>query len=305
MASKETSKSNGPARRVGVWLIGARGGLATTLIVGARMMAHRLTSTTGLITETAPFADAELCKVEELVFGGHDVRDISLVEAATEIVRDSGSLNADHVASIADDLAEIDTDIAVGTVVNCGGAITSMARKGTRRESRSLSGIVKQIRADLDAFRSSNSLDEVIVVNVASTEPPLRLTSEHQSMAGFRRLLKDNKKNQVRASSLYAWAALSSGCPFLNFTPSNACLLPAHIKLARSRGLPVMGNDGKTGETLVKTALAPMFHHRNLAVLSWQGYNILGDRDGQVLGNAENKASKLQTKDGVLPSILG
>lgn len=305
MSKTESKRASRQAPKIGVWLIGARGGLATTLIVGARMMARGLTGTTGLITETMPFDRADLCGVENLVFGGHDVRDISLIESAREIVRDSGSLSTEHIEAVSEDLEAIDADICSGTAVNCGGAITSIAGPSSRRESRTLSDVLKSIQADLEAFRRTHELDEVIVVNVASTEPPLKLRTEHQTMAGFRRLIAGNKKRQVRASSIYAWAALSSGCPFLNFTPSNACLLPAHVKLAKSRGLPLMGNDGKTGETLVKTALAPMFHHRNLKVMSWQGYNILGDRDGQVLGNAENKASKLETKDGVLPSILG
>lgn len=292
-------------RRVGVWLIGARGGLATTLITGARLMSRGLSSDRGLLTATEPFASAGLSDIGSLVFGGHDVRDISLTEAALEIVRDSGSLSEAQIECVKDDLNGIDADIRPGTAINCGAAITKLASPGRGSDRRSLKQVIASIGDDLEAFRSKHDLCELIVVNVASTEPLLPIEKDHGSMAGFRRLIAANKKSKVRASSLYAWAALEHGCPFLNFTPSNACILPAHVKLAISKGLPLMGNDGKTGETLVKTALAPMFHHRNLEVMSWQGYNILGDRDGEVLADAENKASKVGTKDAVLPSILG
>ncbi len=104
---------------------------------------------------------------------------------------------------------------------------------------------------------------------------------------------------------IYAYAAIHAGCPYINFTPSSAALFPALVQLAESKGVPVMGNDGKTGETLVKSALAPMFMCRNLEVLSWEGFNILGNMDGQVLACPENKEAKIQTKDRVLAKILG
>jgi myo-inositol-1-phosphate synthase len=95
------------------------------------------------------------------------------------------------------------------------------------------------------------------------------------------------------------------GMPFVHFTPSNSALTPAIEELFAQSGAPFMGCDGKTGETLVKSALAPMFKYRNLRVRTWQGYNILGDRDGRVLSNSENKKSKVDSKDSLLPSILG
>jgi myo-inositol-1-phosphate synthase len=104
---------------------------------------------------------------------------------------------------------------------------------------------------------------------------------------------------------LYAYAALRERCGFVNFTPSAQALSPAIAELAKQLRLPYCGSDGKTGETLMKAALAPMFRERNLKVLSWQGYNILGDRDGEVLANRENLAAKVQSKDRALANILG
>ena len=102
------------------------------------------------------------------------------------------------------------------------------------------------------------------------------------------------------ASALYAWAALDLGLPYINFTPSLGASFPAAEELAEQRGAVYGGKDGKTGETLLKTVLAPMFALRNWRILSWVGHNIFGNRDGQVLDDPANKASKIQTKDQVI-----
>jgi myo-inositol-1-phosphate synthase len=159
--------------------------------------------------------------------------------------------------------------------------------------------------ADLAAFRSEHQIDRLVVVNLASTEPPIQLQQPaYRSLAELEHGLDHGQPGELRPGALYAYAAFESGAAFLNFTPSNSSLCPAIEELAAARGLPYMGSDGKTGETLVKSALAPMFKYRNLLVHSWLGYNILGNRDGQVLADGENKASKIGSKDGVLSSIL-
>ncbi|MCA9323123.1 MAG: inositol-3-phosphate synthase, partial [Planctomycetes bacterium] len=212
-------------------------------------------------------------------------------------------LEAIHV--IRDDLEEIQARVRNGTVANCGKTIGSLASSKIRRDRRSLADTLAAIEADLRAFKDENALDRVVVVNLASTEPPILLERAHTTPGGLARLIKEDRRDALRASTLYSWAALRQGMPFLNFTPSNACILPAHVALAKKKGIPIMGNDGKTGETLVKSALAPMFKYRNFRVLTWQGYNILGDRDGQVLADPKNKTSKISSKDGVLSHILG
>jgi myo-inositol-1-phosphate synthase len=121
----------------------------------------------------------------------------------------------------------------------------------------------------------------------------------------FERALDRNDPGLVKASTIYAYAAVQEKCPYINFTPSSGALIPAVIGLAGRWGVPVMGNDGKTGETLVKSALAPLFLCRNLDVLSWEGFNILGNMDGCVLDHPENKESKIKSKDQVLSKILG
>ena len=106
-------------------------------------------------------------------------------------------------------------------------------------------------------------------------------------------------------SSLYAYAAFTAGCPFIDFTPSTGARLPALHALAIRAGLPYGGNDGKTGETLVKTALAPMFAARALRVLSWSGTNLLGGGDGATLADPAAAASKTASKQRSLPETLG
>src|SRR4029077_12173615 len=103
----------------------------------------------------------------------------------------------------------------------------------------------------------------------------------------------------------YAWAAVDLGLPYVNFTPSLGASFPAILALAHERATAIAGKDGKTGETLLKTVLAPMFAHRNFRILSWVGHNIFGNRDGVILDDPANKASKIQTKDQAIPGVVG
>jgi myo-inositol-1-phosphate synthase len=149
------------------------------------------------------------------------------------------------------------------------------------------------------------SLDVLVVMNLASTEPQMKIREFHNDIDAFESRLEANDCEAVRASTLYTYAAILEDCPYVNFTPSNGALVPALVQLAEARGIPVMGNDGKTGETLVKSALAPMFLYRNLEILSWEGFNLLGNMDGRVLDHPSNCEAKLKTKDRVLEEILG
>jgi myo-inositol-1-phosphate synthase len=115
----------------------------------------------------------------------------------------------------------------------------------------------------------------------------------------------DGRQCPLRASSLYAIAAFELGMPYINFTPSLGASLPAIQELAVLRGTCHAGQDGKTGETLLKSVLAPMFAARNLEVLSWVGHNIFGNLDGQVLDDPANKAAKMKSKDELIGQILG
>jgi myo-inositol-1-phosphate synthase len=297
------------SNKTGVWLIGARGGLATTLLAGVQLIRRKLVSSCGLLTETPAVRGIPFPALGDLVFGGHDVRNGTVHASAVEIYRETGTIPYDKLEVVKEDLDAIDADIRLGTARNCGPAIERLATARARRAQGPLQAEVDRLGADMRAFQDRHGLATVIVVNLASTEPP----SEPSKAAGdprlFRKALESNGASKpgpsLRASTLYAAAAAASGFPFVNFTPSNGALPPALQKIFAGASLPFMGNDGKTGETLVKSAIAPMFKYRNLRVLAWQGYNILGDRDGLILSDASNRQSKIDSKDSVLASILG
>lgn len=291
-------------RRLGVWIFGACGGLATTLVVGARAVARGLAPAHGLLTETDVCAGIPLQPLESMVFGGHEVRRTDPWTAAQEIHAQNGTLSAPLLARLRSELRALGRDIAPGVLPNAGRTILRLA-DATARRPRPLRQLVAQVRRDIERFRERHRLQRVVCVNLTSTEPPLREGAAHRTLAAFDRALDRDDRRAVRPSAIYAYAAASLGLPFVSFTPSNAALLPALREYFDRAGAPFMGADGKTGETLVKSALAPMFRYRNLRVLTWQGYNLLGDRDGIVLADEDNKLSKVRTKDALLPKILG
>lgn len=289
--------------RTGVWLIGARGNVAAVSMVGAKAVANGLTDTTGMVTAGEPVSTLELPAVDSLVFSGHDIRTQSVVETARAASESGGVPPASTIEAVEDDLQAIDDRIETGTAMNCGQAVGNLASEDTPAE-QTVPDLVAAIRADYESFVADHSLDRLIVVNVASTEPLINEPERYDTVDAIRSAI-DNNNRELPASVLYAYAALDSGHPYVNFTPSTGSNLGGLCELARERGVPHMGQDAKTGETLVKSALAPMFAGRNLRVLSWEGHNILGNTDGLVLEDAANKAGKVKSKDGLLSGILG
>ncbi|RLM89694.1 myo-inositol-1-phosphate synthase [Halobellus sp. Atlit-38R] len=291
-----------PMTSTGVWLIGARGNVATTAIAGARALARGETDTTGLVTARKPYSRLALPDVEEFVFGGHDIREQSLLESARNL-SENGVPAPETVDAVAEDLRHIDRRIETGTALNCGAAVDDLADRGSLDDRLPVGDVVDRIRDDYRAFRRAHDLDRVVVVNVASTEPPLEDPNRYDTLAAFERAISENDRD-LPASALYAYAAIVDGHPYVNFTPSTGSALGGLRELADDRNVPHTGRDAKTGETLVKSALAPMFGGRNLHVRSWEGHNVLGNDDGQVLEDEANKAGKLASKGGVLDSIL-
>lgn len=266
-------------------------------------MARRLHPPRGLVTETAAVDGIALQPLTGLVFGGHEIRRTDHEAQANEIATKNGTLSPDLVRALRADLRAASRNVVDGVTSNAGPAITGLADR--RSTAGRLRNQIERVQADIQAFARRHRLDRVVCVNLASTEPPLRSAPAHRSLAAFDKALDADDVRVVRPSAIYAYAAASLGLPLVHFTPSNGALLPAIRELFAATGAPYMGADGKTGETLVKSALAPMFRYRDLRVLTWQGYNMLGDRDGRVLGNDANKRAKVATKDALLPSILG
>lgn len=300
----QKSKKTPPPTRLGVWLFGAYGGLATTLVVGTRAIARGLAEPRGLATELPIAAGIPWQPLAGIVFGGHEIRRSDYATAATEIHAKTGTLPPALVQRLRRDLAAASRNVVRGVMPNPGKAIAGLADRVLGR-TLSLSAQVARIERDIRAFQRRHRVARVVCVNLTSTEPPVRPSPAHRSLAAFEQAIARNDVGAVRPSAIYAYTAARLGLPFVHFTPSDSALLPAIREAFAKSGTPWMGRDGKTGETLVKSALAPMFAYRNLRVLTWQGYNILGDRDGRVLADAANKQTKVATKDALLPAILG
>lgn len=292
-------------RRVGVWLIGARGGVATTAILGWAALKQGLTPDCGLVSQLPEFSQLGLIQWDQFVIGGHDIRNTTLVAEAEKLAEVSRAFDPRLVASCRSALAEIDANIRPGSILNVGRTIEKLSDIRFVKTAENPSQAVANIQADLIAFREQHQLDQVIVLNVASTEPTGDLSALPTTWDPFWQQVDQPGVTKIPASSLYAIAAIDAGCAYVNFTPSVGSDLPAIHDLAIQRQVCHMGHDGKTGETLLKSALAPMFAKRNLEIMSWVGHNIFGNMDAVVLDDADNKKTKVTSKDRLLGQILG
>ncbi len=289
-------------RRVGVWLIGARGSISTCLAYGLAGIREGMLEPIGVITEKDPFNRLRLVDLDALVLGGHDVCRRDLSHSAGELVK-NGILTSDLVTASSDFAAEFETRIRPGTLDGADVGFADLDPRAARLSPRPPREQIAAIAADVADFKALHKLERVVVVNVASTEAFREERPEWASLALFESALDAGVAQP--ASMLYAYAALSGGMPYVNFTPSRGASLPALRELALERRVPHCGNDGKTGETLVKTVLAPLFTARALKVLSWQGYNMLGNRDGAVLSDSAHKETKVRNKNEALRQLLG
>ena len=284
-----------------IWMIGARGTIATTLVVGTLAARRGLLPLEALLTETEPFRALPLPPVAEVAFGGCDLRAGPLADSVPATLASVGSFPAAVVEALLPELAAI--PITRGILRGGGRGVAALVDDDAAEalQGATARAAIERITSDLRAFAGG---EPTVVVNVASTEPPADPALAGWDAAALERAL-DADDARVPASSLYAYAAVRAGMPYVNFTPSAGASLPALVELARAAGVPLAGRDGKTGETLLKTALAPMFPIRALTVEGWYGTNILGNTDGQVLADPDNRASKITTKKGVLEACLG
>jgi len=292
-------------RRVGLWMIGACGGVSCTTALGLSALARGLTPTTGMVTALPPFAHHDLDEPTAYVLGGHDIRTGDFVTAARELHERSNVFDERTLTACAADLTAWSANIRPGVVYKPNSAITALADRTDMRQARTPREAIDAIQSDLKAFKAAHKLDQVVVVNAASTEPPFEVGEEQKSLDKLLPALDRAAPAALPTSSIYAFAAIDAGFAYVNMTPSRGATLPALEELAKKRNVPHAGQDLKTGETLVKSVLAPMFARRNLRVLSWVGHNILGNRDGQVLNDPDNKASKVKSKDALLAALLG
>ncbi len=280
--------------RVGIAVIGLNGAVATTAAAGIAMIRAGSNDLSGL-----PLASRDvegMAAYRDLHFGGWDLSHDDLATAALK----HGVLTESDLANGAGSLSDMRPWPAVGSTDFCANidGANKIAAPGHR-------AAVKHIQDDLARFKSEQNLDRVVMINLASTERKADLGADAlSSVEGFERGL-DSDDAAISPAMLYAYAAIASDTPYANFTPSVAADVGPLAELASQRRVPIAGKDGKTGQTLLKTVIAPALRDRALHVDGWFSTNILGNSDGLALDDPKSLASKVDTKKSVLDQILG
>ncbi len=290
--------------RIGLWLIGAKGGVATTMMTGLAALQRGAIEPVGLVTALEPFTQLDLVDFGDLVVGGHDIRAGRLGDEARRMWRESRAITPELLDGAAGFFAEVEQRLRPGTVVASGEKIKSLADAAGVAAVETPRQAIARVRRDIEEFAAAEKLGHVVVVNVSSTEPPPARPIP-TDFAEVEPLLDDAAACPLPGSSLYFLAAAEAGASYVNFTPSTGATPACLQQLAIEKRIAHAGCDGKTGETMLKSVLAPMFAARHLEVMSWVGHNIFGNMDGKVLDDPRNKAAKVKSKDHLLASILG
>jgi myo-inositol-1-phosphate synthase len=279
-------------RNLGIAVVGLGGAVGTTMAAGVELLKKNAIGTGGL-----PLANSGvegLVDYTDIIFGGWDLNGANLAAAAEEhdvlthkqFVAAEPALKSIKPWSASSNpafLSNIEGENTVG--------------RGSHR------AMIEKLRGDLSNFKTK--CDSAVVINLASTEKLVVEGNEiFNSLAGFEKALDENSAD-ISPAILYAYAAIAEQIPYGNFTPSVAADIPALIEFAEKQGVPIAGKDGKTGQTFIKTVLAPALKSRALHVEGWYSTNILGNRDGLALSNEDSLASKVKTKSSVLDDILG
>ena len=297
-----------PRGKLGVLIPGLGGAVSTTFIAGVEAIRSKMAEPVGCLTQLGTIRLGKrfehrspkikefipLAELDDLVFGGWDIYEANVYEAANY----ARVLNREHLDPVKNFLSEIRPMKAVfdrNFVRNLDGTHI--------KEGKSLREHVDALKEDIVRFRTEHRLERCVMVWCASTEVYLKPEQIHQSMDEFQRAVNDNHPH-VAPSMLYALAALESGIPFVNGAPNLTIDIPAMIALAKKNAVPIMGKDLKTGQTLMKTILAPGLKARMLGLEGWYSTNILGNRDGLVLDDKDSFKTKEESKLSVLEYIL-
>lgn len=288
--------------KLGVAIIGVNGAVASTLIAGARLMAKGIAPRLGMLTEPggnpAPGDQVtdflQFPKIDDIVFGGWDMAFGDVYEA----VNHHGVLPAREIDQIKDELQAMKPWPAVFS-----GEYAENAKGDNIVTADDFRGEVAHIEGCINKFKADNGLDTVVMVNLASTEKWMELAESHKTLANFEKGLDANDPN-ISPAMRYFYVANKLGCPYVNFAPS-LTNVPALEEQANELGNPYAGMDGKTGQTLLKTALAAMFKVRNIQVEGWYSVNFLGNNDGLILDSPASNKTKVLSKAAVLDSIVG
>ena len=289
-------------------LIPGLGAVATTFIAGVEAVKKGIAKPIGSLTQMGNIRIGKrtenrnpainefvpLAQLNDIVFGGWDLYEDNVYESALN----AKVLELPLLHSVKAELESVKPMKAVfdqSYVANLDGV--NVKKAATKYE------LAMELIADMEQFKILNNCSRLVMVWCGSTEKYIEQTAVHNSIQSFEQGLRDNDE-QIAPSMIYAYAALKIGVPFANGAPNLTCDIPALIELAKETNTPICGKDFKTGQTLMKTIVAPGLHARALGVSGWFSTNILGNRDGYVLDNPANFKTKEVSKLSVLDEIF-
>jgi myo-inositol-1-phosphate synthase len=296
-----------PAGKLGVLMPGM-GAVATTFIAGVELIKKRLGEPVGSLTQLGTIRLGKrtenrvpkirdfvpLTALEDLLFSGWDAFPDDAYEAAVI----AGVLEKEHLNAVRDELKAIEPFPAVFDP-----RYVARIEATHVKNYSSLREAAERVREDIRAFKERHNLERAVMVSCASTEAYLQPQEAHFTLEAFERAL-DASDAAISPAMIYAYAALMEDVPYANGAPSLAVDIPALVELANEREVPIAGKDFKTGQTLMKTIVAPGLKARMLGLEGWYSTNILGNRDGEVLDDAGSLKSKEVSKLSVLGYIL-
>ncbi|MEK6302458.1 MAG: inositol-3-phosphate synthase [Acidobacteriota bacterium] len=296
-----------PKGKLGVLLVGL-GAVSTTFIAGVEAIKKGIAEPIGSLTQMGTIRLGKrtdnrvpmvkdfvpLASLEDLVFGAWDIFEEDAYEAAIH----AGVLERDLVTQLKAELQAIKPMKAVFDQHYVKRLNGTHVKKGANKME-----LAEQLMADIENFKRTAECDRLVMVWCASTEIFMLAGESHSDLKSFEAAMRENHES-IAPSMIYAYAALKSGVPFANGAPNLTVDVPALTKLAVDQGLPVCGKDFKTGQTLMKTMIAPGLKSRLLGLHGWFSTNILGNRDGEVLDDPESFKTKEESKLSVLEYIL-
>jgi len=293
--------------KLGVLMPGL-GAVATTFIAGVEAIRKGISKPIGSLTQMGTIRLGKrtenrvpairdfvpLSKLDDLVFGGWDIYPDNCYEAAAK----AGVLSNEHLEALKPFLASIRPMPAVFKPEY----VKRLSGPNVKR-APTLMDEAEMLMQDIERFRKENNCARLVMIWCASTEVYREPTAVHQSLAAFEKGLKENSPD-IAPSQIYAYASLKQRVPYVMGAPNLSVEVPALVELAREQRVPIAGKDFKTGQTLMKTILAPGFKARMLGLSGWYSTNILGNRDGEVLDDPESFKTKEVSKLGSLEYIL-
>ena len=302
-----TSNVRPATGRLGILTPGL-GAVATTFIAGVESVRRGLSKPVGSLTQMATIRLGKrtenrvplikefvpLADLKDIVFGAWD----PIPDDAYTAAKKAGVLEDRHLDPIADYLKAIKPMPAVFENKYVTRINGTNVKKGKNKRD-----LAEQLRQDIRDFKTKNKLDRVVVVWCASTEIYIKPGPQHATLAQFEKAMEANDE-MIAPSMLYAYAAIMEGVAFCNGAPNLSVDLPALIQLANEKGVAISGKDFKTGQTWMKTVIAPGLKARMLGLAGWYSTNILGNRDGEVLDDPASFKTKEESKLSVLHTIL-